>query len=232
MKFPAVTHVIFDLDGLLLNTEELYYIAFQNICTPYGKVYSYELKSQIMGKKLDCCAEKIIKELDLPITVKQFKSKLDNQIDILFSQSKVLPGVKKLINHLVNHKVPIGLCTSSTEKAYLVKTAQHEDLFSLFKPKVFCGSDKEIKNGKPHSDAYEITRRRFRPNIPQADKCLVFEDSVNGVMSAMSAKMQCVMVPDPRLEAEYLKKATCVISSLEDFVPEDFGLPPYPKAAN
>jgi len=232
MKFPAVTHVIFDMDGLLLNTEDLYFIAFQNICTPYGKVYSYELKSQIMGKKIEYCAETIIKALDLPITVKDFKRKLDHQIDLLFSHSKVLPGVKKLVNHLVSHNIPIGMCTGSTEKAYTIKTLKHEDLFSHFNPKVFCGSDKEVKNGKPHADAYEITRRRFRPNIPQSDKCLVFEDSPNGVLSAISAKMQCVMVPDPRLKAEYLKKATCVITSLDDFVPEDFGLPPYPKVAN
>jgi len=227
MKYKTVTHVIFDMDGLLLNTEELYYIAFQNICTPYGKIYDYEMKSKIMGKKLEYCADYIIKHLKLPITVDDFKMKMDEQFYDIFSQSKLMPGAKKLVTHLKKHNIPVALCTGSSAKAFKVKTSQYDDFFSNFSPKVFCGSDDEVKLGKPNPDAYEVTRKRFVSNVPMSENCLVFEDSPNGVLSAINANMQCVMVPDPRLKKELCTNATKVIQSLDEFKPEEFGLPAY-----
>ena len=50
---------------------------------------------------------------------------------------------------------------------------------------VCCSSDPEVKNGKPHPDAFDIARKRFDP-VPEARKCLAFEDSINGVKSAIS----------------------------------------------
>lgn len=59
-------------------------------------------------------------------------------------------------------------------------------------------------------------------------QCLVFEDAPNGVQAAISAGMQCVMVPDPEIiTAEFQKNATLVLNSLEEFQPQAFGLPPY-----
>jgi len=59
-------------------------------------------------------------------------------------------------------------------------------------------------------------------------QCLVFEDAPNGVTGARAAGMQVVMVPDKIIPKEKTSHATQVISSLLDFKPEDFGLPPFP----
>lgn len=59
-------------------------------------------------------------------------------------------------------------------------------------------------------------------------QCLVFEDAPNGVTGARAAGMQAVMVPDIIIPVERTTHATQVISSLLDFKPEDFGLPPFP----
>ena len=132
-----------------------------------------------------------------------------------------------------------------------LKRAGHEKLFDKFEFIVCCSTDPEVKQGKPHPDAFDVARRRFSP-IPDPEKCLAFEDSTNGVKSAIAAGMQCVMVPgnliylietfigfrfpkahyfilfsDKRLKPEECANATIVLKSLEDFDPADFNLPQY-----
>lgn len=58
-------------------------------------------------------------------------------------------------------------------------------------------------------------------------QCLVLEDAVNGVKAALAAKMQVVVVPDPRIDQGQLQDATLILKSLDELKPELFGLPAY-----
>ncbi|XP_068203107.1 pseudouridine-5'-phosphatase isoform X2 [Palaemon carinicauda] len=95
-KFKPVTHVIFDLDGLLLDTERLYTEATQVICSDYGKQYTWEIKVQCMGMKGYMAAQHIISSLDLPLTVDEYLKRIVEQYDTLFPTAKLLPDTEKL----------------------------------------------------------------------------------------------------------------------------------------
>ena len=69
----TVTHVIFDMDGLLINTEDLYTQALSKFCRKFGKEFTMEIKMKQMGRKTEESAKVLIDALDLPCTVEDYK---------------------------------------------------------------------------------------------------------------------------------------------------------------
>ncbi|KAL2735936.1 pseudouridine-5'-phosphatase-like [Vespula squamosa] len=225
-NLKKVTHCIFDMDGLLLDTEILYSKAFNMISQKYGKEYTWEHKIKIMGFKSNESAKAIVEMLELPISGAEFESQLASIYMDIFPMCNLMPGAERLLNHLKNNNIPIALATSSSKTTSDIKTERWEHIFDLFHHKVYGGTDPEVEKGKPNPDIFLIAAQRF-PDKPEPSKCLVFEDSPNGVEAAVAAGMQVVMVPDPLLDKKYFQNATIVLKSLEDFRPELFGLPPY-----
>lgn len=225
-KLHPVSHVIFDMDGVLLDTEKIHEKSVAAVASKFGKTYDLGLRYRVLGAPEFDGAQMIVNELNLPISIEEFLNLVHAIENKVLPNVAILPGVDRLVRHLDKNKVPFAIATSSTKSSFDLKTSQHKSLFSLFNHIVTGGSDPEVKNGKPAPDIFLTCASRF-PDQPHPNKCLVFEDSPNGVRGAKEAGMQTVMIADNLISKDLCTEATVVLGSIEDFVPEAFGLPSF-----
>ncbi|XP_030750339.1 probable pseudouridine-5'-phosphatase isoform X1 [Sitophilus oryzae] len=225
-KYKQISHVIFDMDGVLLDTENVYKNAISCIAKRFGKVYTADIVAKVIGTLEKESARIAVTEMKLPIPVEEFRHEFRTLSHGFFAKHHVplMPGAKKLVHHLSSNKIPISVATSSSIDSFELKTKKHKEFFKLFDHVVCGGTDPEVKQGKPSPDIFLISASRF-PDAPKPEKCLVVEDSPNGVQAAISAGMQVVMIPDHYVPEERRRDATLVVSSLDLIPLEKFGLP-------
>ena len=218
-----ITHVLFDMDGLLLDTEILYTIAQQKVLDPFGLKFTPEVKAKMMGRKALEGAEVMIKHYGIDMEPQKFIDDRNEILAELFPKCDLMPGALRLLRHFKKHGIPMAVATSSTKISFQQKVTKHQALFDQMFDYIVTGDD--VEKSKPNPDIFIKAAQKYDQEIDPS-KVLVFEDAVLGVQAANAAKMNVVWVYDQQ-EIQNDVKAEQKIKSLFYFKPELFQLPKF-----
>ncbi len=218
-----ITHVLFDMDGLLLDTEIIYTRVTQQIVGRFGKVFDWSIKANIIGRRALDSSRYLVEAMDIPMTAEDYLKERDSLLREAFPDCEPLPGAERLVRHLHENKVPMAVATSSSEDLYFLKTQRHRSWFDLF-PVTVTGDDPDIEQGKPAPDIFQVAAKRIGA---APESTLVFEDAPSGLAAAKAAGMKAIVVPDPNMDKSRYTEADVILNSLAEFDPVEFGLKPY-----
>ncbi|WNJ95098.1 hexitol phosphatase HxpB [Vibrio ruber] len=205
--------VIFDMDGVLIDSEPFWRQAQIETLANYGAEITVEACIQYtMGKRLDAIAaiwcHRCQLEVDPTILAEEILHKLIVQVR---EHGRSLPGVHQLLNALKQAGYRIGLATSSGPEIIqaVLQRLEIKDYFSQI-----CSAENE-DYGKPHPAVY-LSAARQLDVVP--DACLVIEDSVTGMIAAKAASMTTFVVNEHNSDPRFTLADQC-FTSLEEIVP-------------
>ena len=205
--------VIFDFDGVLLDTSNQLYQGYKKIFKHFNIDYEKERFNENYGLKTKEHFKKILSENNIGTSDEEL-DKLVVERDIFYKQIcnedlKLLPGAQKLLDELKNKNIKLGLA-SSTSRGNL----------NFFLPKLglqtyfdhIIGGD-EVTRGKPHPDIYLTICDRL--NI-EPSYCVGIEDTDKGINALKNANMKAVAVTLTNRKQYDLSKTDLIIRSLEE----------------
>lgn len=218
-----ITHVLFDMDGLLLDTEVLYTIAQQKVLDQFDIKFTPEVKAKMMGRKALEGASVMVEHYGIDMDPQKFLDDRNEILAKLFPNCDLMPGALRLLRHFKKHKIPMAVATSSTRSHFKLKITKHQALFEQMFDYVVTGDD--VEKSKPDPEIFVKAAQKYDEDIDPS-KVLVFEDAVLGVQAANAAKMNAVWVYDQQEVLDHVQ-AEQKIKSLFYFKPELFHLPKF-----
>jgi len=180
--------VIFDMDGVLVDTEPFHVQTEKRMFRKMGLDISDEEHARYMGTATDVMWEQIIRERKLSLDVSEITAQtIQQEIPYFESLDKIdpIPGLVNLLDKLQESGIPMAVASSS-DKAIIDIILEKSGLGKYFHYTVSSG---EIGKSKPDPDVF-LYAAKLLGVAPE--NCLVFEDSRNGIKAAKAAGMYCI----------------------------------------
>jgi pseudouridine-5'-monophosphatase len=211
LRLP-VRHAIFDLDGVLLDTEPIYTDATNLVAARYGKTHDWSIKGNMIGRPALDAARYLVEALALPILPEEYLSARDEYLVAHLPRAAGMPGAESFTRDLHGRGIPMAVATSTGAELFKLKIGAHRPWFSIFSA-IVCGDDARVTRGKPAPDIFLVAARELGAD---PETCVVFEDSPAGVAAALAAGMQVVALPDPHMDVARYVDAHVIATGFDE----------------
>lgn len=187
MQYKAV---IFDMDGLLIDSEPFWEEAGSETLSEFGKVLTQEQYSSSTGLRTEEWINHWFRFFDIPMNgaAKATDTIIQKAIDKIAAKAEPMPGVDYILHFFRENNFQIALASSSPMELIdvVVDKLNIRSQFQVFT------SAQHLAFGKPHPEVF-LNCANELGRLPT--ECIVFEDSFNGMIAAKAARMKCVVIP-------------------------------------
>jgi beta-phosphoglucomutase-like phosphatase (HAD superfamily) len=204
--------VIFDLDGILADSEPWWNEIDAKLLAEYGVKYVGQYHRNVLGVSYRFAVEFYKNAFHISASAEELmRRRGEIATDFFANRVGLFPSAKRTLEELGEMKLLLAIATSSVSVSacpFLDRTGIRS-LFSV----ILTGD--EVQRGKPHPDIYLQTARKIGI---APEECLVIEDALAGVAAAKAANMRVAAIPDTRFvdQAEYEKEADYVLGNLSE----------------
>jgi HAD superfamily hydrolase (TIGR01509 family) len=210
VALPPIKAVVFDLDGLMFNTEDIFNEVGRLVLARRGKELTPDLLQQMMGRRAPEAIQRMIEFHALPDTVPG----LIDETRVLFMELAgdrlaPMPGLYTLLEHIETRGLIKGVATSSGRR-YLEEILNRFELLERFHVTLAA---EDVTHGKPHPEIYLTAAGRLGV---APGEMLVLEDSHAGTSAGVSANAVVVSVPNNHSRYQDFSHAAYVATRLDD----------------
>lgn len=201
--------IIFDLDGVIVDTAKFHFLAWQNLAKKLGIEFTTQDNEQLKGVSRIKSLEKILEWGNKEISKQEFEQLMHDKNEEYLSYvdqmttSDILPKVKETLDYLKKNNYPIALGSASKNAKRIL---EHVDLLSYFDSIV---DGNEVTKAKPNPEVF-LKAADLLNVVPES--AIVFEDSFSGIEAANTAQMLSIGIGDEKI----LKEANYVFKDFED----------------
>ena len=184
--------VIFDVDGLLLNTEFVWDTVWKNVADKYNEPRFYDLHKYavgITGKETEDLITNNLSDVENPLQMLQEARNIG--VQLLKTEVDVMPGAVELLDYLKARNFSLAVATT-TPRNLTMERLKQTGLIDYFQV-IVCGD--EVKRRKPDPEIYTTVLMKMHC---AAEDAIVFEDTGYGITAAFNANIRPVMVPSVR----------------------------------
>ncbi|EKM33908.1 TPA: HAD family phosphatase [Vibrio harveyi] len=205
--------VLFDMDGLIFDTESIYKQSWQYAATEQGLAITDDFYQQFIGVQDPECERILAEHFQQAIDMPRYKAVRDEHFHHLRDQGIALkPGFDSLLRAIKQRGLLTAIVTSShlPEVKHNFNNTEYLTQFDL----VITAED--VERGKPSPDCYQMACHHLGID---AKESLVLEDSNNGIKAALAAECHAVMIPDLLPPLQEFKDKVIIKASLEEVIP-------------
>ena len=206
--------IIFDFDGLLVDTEIISFKVYQKLLADYGFSFSKEeYAKHYSGKTEAANVARLIDTYHLPWTQQEgFNQVVEIEKRFIAEGVELKQGANQLLTYLKNKGLKAALATSSTKDRAMDILQKHE-IHQFFDAFVFS---EDVQRSKPDPEVFLKACEKL--DIAH-DEAIVLEDSENGILAAWQAQIPVICIPDMKKPAQsFLDKTLAAANTLEDVI--------------